>query len=264
MASALLRYRTYVVFLGAALFVLAVRSASTETIEWLRPIVLAASAVAFAGTRLRVSRVGAGIAVPNLILAAGFSSLAAPLAALLAAAVAMARYRLEQRSPLSSSGFLIRALCAGGSGFWSALVYAGLAGLGGSPLWAPAGASIIFLVGTGVSESILERTPYWRRLWFERTRSGLILALLWAPAAVAIGLLFLPSAGSEAGAFHGDWFWAGLPICIFFYGLCEYRLGPLYEDQWRQEETDRIFLSAVEALAVDAKDSVSSGHLKRV
>ena len=37
MASALLRYRTYVVFLGAALFVLAVRFASTETVELLRP-----------------------------------------------------------------------------------------------------------------------------------------------------------------------------------------------------------------------------------
>ncbi len=266
MASAFLRYRTYVVFLGAALFVLAVRSVSAETVEWLRPVVLAASAVAFAGTRLRVSRLGTAIAVPNLILAAGFSSLAPPLAALLATSVAMARYRLEHRSPRSASGFLIRALCAGGTGFWSALVYAALAGAAGSPLWAPASASVIFLLGSGVSESILERAPYWRRLWFERTRGGLILALLWTPAAVAIGLLFLPPAGSEPGVFHGDWFWAGLSVCILLYGLCEYRLGPLYEDQWRQEETDRIFLSAVEALAlaVDAKDSVSSGHLKRV
>ncbi len=256
----------YVVLLGAALFVLAVRSASAEVVDMLRPAVLAAGAIAFAGTRLRVSSLGVGMAVPNLILAVGFSSLAAPLAALLAALVAMARYRLEHRSPRSASGFLLRALCAGGTGFWSALAYAALAAAGGSPLWAPAIASLIFLLGTGVSESILERMPYWKRLWFERTRGSLISALLWTPASVAFGLLLLPTIGSETGAFQGDWFWAGLSVCILFYGLCEYRLGPLYEDQWRQEETDRIFLSAVEALAlaVDAKDSVSSGHLKRV
>ena len=78
MASALLRYRTYVVFLSAALFVLALRFAPDDTLELPRPAVLTAAAPAFAGTRLRVTQGGAGIAVPNVILAAAVSSLAAP------------------------------------------------------------------------------------------------------------------------------------------------------------------------------------------
>ena len=55
-------------------------------------------------------------------------------------------------------------------------------------------------------------------------------------------------------------------MLVLLYAAVEWWLGPLYDDQRSRHEADEVYLPAVEALAlaVEAKDSVSSAHLKRV
>ena len=89
------------------------------------------------------------------------------------------------------------------------------------------------------------------------------MALLFAPASVCLALLFDPSIFDPS---KDTWLWAAVPLLALAYGACERFWGPLYEDLGKRAETDAIFPRAVEALALaaGAKDSVSSGHLKRV
>jgi diguanylate cyclase (GGDEF)-like protein/putative nucleotidyltransferase with HDIG domain len=60
--------------------------------------------------------------------------------------------------------------------------------------------------------------------------------------------------------------WTIAPLLVLAYAGVAWFAGPLYADQSKRHETDEVYLPAVEALAlaVEAKDSVSSAHLKRV
>ena len=119
-------------------------------------------------------------------------------------------------------------------------------------------ACVAYLFAAGLTETAIERRKYWKRMLLSQVRASGAMALIFAPASVCLALLFDPS--------RDAWLWVAVPLLVLAYGACERFWEPLYVDLGERAETDGIFLRAVEALAlaVDAKDSVSSGHLKRV
>ena len=268
MSSPLFRYRSYILLFCASLYFLVEKSLGPGQANLLGPAVLITGALAFIGTRLTIQGLGGNLATSNALLAGAVIALP-PVLAIPATAIAGAlRFHLENKGPSRAKDLLWRALWSAVSAA-VALFACGAADAALRSPWLslPFGC-VVFLFVAGLSETVAERQKYWKRILRSQTRASGTMALAFAPASVCLAGLFGPSM-PDASMFDpstATWLWAAVPLLVVAYGACEHFWGPLYEDLGKKAETDQIFLRAVEALAlaVDAKDSVSSGHLKRV
>ena len=258
MSPSLFKYRSYILVFCVSLFFIVERYWAPEQAAIAGPLALFAAALAFGGTRLRIKGLRGSLATSNAVFAGAVIALPPPLAVPAAAFAAALRFHLEKKDPSGGMDYLWRALSAALSAA-SALFAYGIAGAAlPSPWLSLSVACVVYLFAAGLTETAVERQKYWKRILLTQVRASGAMALVFAPASVCLALLFDPS--------RGAWLWAAVPLLVLAYGACERFWGPLYEDLGKRAETDAIFLRAVEALAlaVDAKDSVSSGHLKRV
>ncbi len=258
MSSPLFRYRSYILLFCPSLYFLVERSWAPEWAALLSPFVLFLGALAFIGTRLRIKGLGGSLATSNAVLAGAVVTLPLPLAIPAAAIAAVLRFHFENKGPSGSVGYLLRGLSAAVSASVALFTYRGVDSAFGLPWLSLSVACVVYLFAAGLTETVAERQKYWKRIVLSQTRASGMIALAFAPASVCLSLLFDPA--------RNEWLWVAVPMLVVCYGASEHLWGPLYEDLGKRAETDEIFLRAVEALAlaVDAKDSVSSGHLKRV
>ncbi len=258
MASRLLGFRSYLVLFVLSLYLLAVTQLPAVPDQQLGAAALFVIGCLFSGTRLRVNRFRGVLAASDLFVV-GVVVAAAPLpAALLSAAAVAIRWSFERRVRLQPVQYAVRILLAAMAGLWTSLVHRSIVLPVGAEWVALGGAAIFYLLVSAWAESTVNRLMYWKRLVGRNLPPAAGMSLLFAPAAVCLAVV---SAHSQEVVL-----WTALAVVTLFYVFVEWLLGPLYEDLSRQAETDRIYFRSVEALAlaVDAKDSVSSGHLKRV
>ena len=231
------------------------------TREWLYPGLLTLLAIGMAGTKLRFPQVRGSLAVSDLFsfgVVISVPVLVAPAVASLIAVV-VSRFEPAQRSgvggrPLRILATALTAAAVGGAypwlisqvGDWAALIVVAVA-----YLWLSA-----------LGASLRDLTVYRGRLLWSRTLSSLTLGALLTPAALFVALASeLLSFSSQASSL-----WAAGSMVVVLYVVLEMRWGPVYVDTLRRDEMEALYLRAVEALAlaVEAKDSVSGTHLKRV
>ena len=258
MSSPLFRYRSYILIFCVSLYFLVEKSSGPEHASPLGPMVLFAGALVFIGTRLRIKALRGGLATSNAVLAGAVMALP-PLIAIPATAIAGAlRFHLEHKGPSAGMDYMWRALSGAVTAAVALLAYWLFDGTLRSAWFSLFVACVAYLFAAGLTEAVAERRKYRKRKLLSQVRASGAMALAFAPASVCLALLFDPS--------RNAWLWAAVPLLVLIYGACERFLGPLYEDFGKRAETDEIFLRAVEALAlaVDARDRVSSGHLKRV
>lgn len=258
MSSPLFRYRGYVLALCASLFFLVEKYWGPEQAALAGPLVLFVAALMLSGTRLRVKGLRGSLATSNTVLVGTVVALPPPLAIPAAVTSAALRFHLERKGRSGAMDYLWPALSAALSAAVALFAY----GIAETALRLPwlsmSAACVTYLFVAGLTESALERRKYWKRMLLSQVSASGATALVFAPASVALALLF--------SAFRDPWLWAAVPLLVLAYSVFERFRGPLNEDLGKRAETDEVFLRAVEALAlaVDAKDSVSSGHLKRV
>ena len=258
MSSPLFRYRGYILIFCGSLFFLVEKYGGLEQAELLGPLVLFAGALAFIGARLRIKGSRGSLATSNAVFAGTVIALPPPLAIPATAITGVLRFHPENKGPSGGMDYLWRALSAALSAAVALFAYRIADTTLRSPWLSLSVACVAYLFAAGLTEAAAERRKYWKRMLLSHVRASGAMALIFAPASVCLALLFDPS--------RDTWLWAAVPLLVLAYGACERFWGPLYVDLGKRAETDGIFLRAVEALAlaVDAKDSVSSGHLKRV
>jgi len=258
MVSRLLGYRTYLVLFSVALYLIAAQHSGQGVPIWLQSLALFALSLSFARTRLQLKRVRGVLATSEALLFGAIVVLEPLLAGLSAALGNALRLFLESTGHIRGHEIGLRSGAAGLNAILAVLVYEALA-TGPSPqpvaLCCAAG---VYLLLASLIDSLEDRWPHWRNLLPSSAFSATLMAVLFAPAAAFLNLLFHASSGAPL--------WNIAPLLILLYGAVEWFLGPLYADQRKRRETDEVYLPAVEALAlaVEAKDSVSSAHLKRV
>ena len=263
MSFPLFRYRSYILIFCGSLFFLVENYGGLERAEQLGPLVLFAGALAFIGTRLRIKGLRGSLATSNAVFAGTVIALPPPFAIPATALTGVLRFHLENKGPSGAMDYLWRALSAAVSAAVALIAY----GIADTTLRSPwlslSVACVAYLFAAGLTETAAERRKYRKRMWLSQVRASGAMALIFAPASVCLALLFDPSI---SGPTNDTWLWAAVPLLALAYGACERFGGPLYEDLGKRAETDAIFPRAVEALALaaGAKDSVSSGHLKRV
>lgn len=263
MSFPLFRYRSYVLILCGSLFCLVEKYGGLEYAEPLGPLVLFVGALAFIGTHLRITGLRGSLATSNAVFAGAMIALPPPLAIPATALTGVLRFHLENKGPSGARDYLWRALSGAVSAAVALLAYRIAETTLRSPWLSLSVACVAYLFVAGLTEAAAERRKYCKRISLSQVRASGAMALIFTPASVCLALLFDPSI---SGSSNDTWLWAAVPLLALAYGACERFWGPLYEDPGKRAETDGIFLRAVEALAlaVDAKGSVSSGHLKRV
>ena len=258
MASRFLEFRSYLVLFVVFLYLLSVILLPAAPDRQLGAAALFVLACLFACTRLRVHRFRGELPTSDLFVVGVLVAVSPLPAALLSAAATAIRWSFERGVRLQPVQYAVRVLLAAMAGLWTSLVYSSIASSEVAE-WVPlGGAAILYLLVSAWAESTVNRLAYWHRLVGRNLPPAAGMSLLFAPAAACLGMA---SAHSQEAVL-----WTVLAVATLFYVFVEWLLGPLYEDLSRQSETDRIYSRSVEALAlaVDAKDSVSSGHLKRV
>ena len=229
--------------------------------DWLYPALLAALAIAMLGTKLRVRPMSGSLAVSDLFAFGAVVSVPVLVAPALAVLIAVVGSRAEQdqRSvagprPLQILAAALNAVAVGSLHPW-------LASQVGDWFAFPVAAAI-YLGLSALGESLRHLTVYRRRLLWARIVSSFALAVVFIPAAVLVAngsVILIPWS-------RIPWIWAVGPPLAVLYVVLELRWGPVYVDTFRRDEMEALYLRAVEALAlaVEAKDSVSGTHLKRV
>ena len=263
MKNRLTQYRLYLILLTVASFLLVTHGIDlAHRSEWIRPGILFLLTLAVAGTRVRLQPINAALATPDLfVLGTVLYAPSAPLA-LMAAVVAALLSHYEGAQRQRTAELMLRLFVSAVSAVAARYLYGWLLAQYGDELLALPGAAAVFLILNGFTESLKGRLPYWKRVAAPRVLSALQIGLLFTPAAVLFALAFDPAPDPLTRLF----LWCMAPAVISLYLLAEWRLGPLYDDPRKKSEMDRVYLRAVEALAlaVEAKDSVSGTHLKRV
>lgn len=259
MIARLLGFRNYLVLLALAVYLLAAHQLGEALPGWAPAVLLFAVSLSLARTRLRVKRVRGVLATSEVAL---FGCLVV-LPPLLAGAVALLgnglRLLLEGPDQIRRSEMALRAGVSGVSAVLATLVYAEFAGgaTSAEPLGLGAAAGL-YLLFAALMDSFEDRLPHWRKLLPAAALGSVTMAVLFSPLSAFLYLMLF--AGSEAPL------WTVAPVLVVLYAAAEWTLGPLYDDQRSRREADQVYLPVVEALAlaVEAKDSVSSAHLKRV
>ena len=263
MIARFLGFRNYFI-LALAAYVLAAHQAGEGMPVWAQASLLFAVSLSLSRTRMRVKRVRGVLATSEIAL---FGCLVA-LTPLLAGAVAVLgnvlRLLLEGPGQIRRSEMALRAGVSGVSAVLATLVYAEIAGsvasrdaLGPDALGLCLTAGF-YLFSAALLDSLEDRLPHWRKLLPAAALGSATMAALFAPLGTFLDLAL--AAGAQTAL------WTFAPVLIALYAAAEWWLGPLYDDQRSRHEADQVYLPVVEALAlaVEAKDSVSSAHLKRV
>ncbi len=263
MKNRLTQFRLYLILLTVASYLLLGQSFDLAAMSvWVRPAILFLLALAVAGTRIRLQPINAALATPDLFVFGTVISVPSGPLAVLAAVVAALLSHYEGKRRQRQWEMTLRLLVAALGAILARLVYFELNADYSEELLSLAGAAATFLILSGFTESLKGRLSYWRRVALPRSVSAIEIGLLFTPAALLFALAFNPAADPLTRTF----LWHIAPAVISLYVLGEWRLGPLYEDPRKKNEMDQVYLRAVEALAlaVEAKDSVSGTHLKRV
>ncbi len=257
MIAKLLGFRNYIVLLTLTVYLLAAHQLGDRVPAWGPAALLFAVSLSLARTRLRVKRVRAVLATSEVPL---FGCLVL-LPPLLAGAVALLAntLRLVLEGPVRRSETALRAAVSGLSAVLATLIYAEFAGGGATtePLSVGVAAGF-YLFFAALMDSFEDRLAHWRKLLPAAVLGSVTAAVLFSPLAAFLNLAFF--AGRQTPL------WSVAPVFVLLYIAVEWWLGPLYDDQRSRHEADQVYLPVVEALAlaVEAKDSVSSAHLKRV
>ncbi len=257
MISKLLGFRNYFLLLAIAVYLLATQQTSPATPRWLPAVLLFALSLSLSRTRLRLKRIRGVLAASEVALFACVVVLSPLLAGAVAALGSVLRLLLESPTPIRRGEMALRTASGAGSAILATLVYAEFS-TGASPQPVGLGvAATLYLFSASLMDSFEDRLPHWRKLLPAALLASAAMAVLFAPAATFVNLLLYAAPQG---------LWSIAPVLILLYGAVEWWLGPLYDDQRRRHEADELYLPAVEALAlaVEAKDSVSSAHLKRV
>jgi diguanylate cyclase (GGDEF)-like protein/putative nucleotidyltransferase with HDIG domain len=258
MASRLLGFRNYFILLATASYFLAAQQLNAPAPDWLPTLLLFAVSLALSRTRLRLKRIRGVVAASEAALFACVVILP-PLAAGAVAALGNAlRLLLEGLGQVRRAEMALRTAGGALAAIVATLVYEEFAGGGNLQPVGVCTAGVLYLFCAAMMDSLEDRLPHWRKLLPASALASAAIAVLFSPGATFLNLAFL--AGSEAPL------WSIAPVLILLYAAVEWWLGPLYDDQRSRHEADEVYLPAVEALAlaVEAKDSVSSAHLKRV
>jgi diguanylate cyclase (GGDEF)-like protein/putative nucleotidyltransferase with HDIG domain len=269
MVAKLLGFRNYLVLLALAVYLLATHQLGEGMPGWAPALLLFAASLSLARTRLRVKRVRGVLATSEAALFGCFVVLSPLLAGAVALLGNALRLLLEGPAQIRRSEMALRAGVSGVSAVLATLVYAEFAGgaaslpalgngsSGPDPLGL-CGAAGFYLFSTALMDAFEDRLPHWRKLLPAAALGSATMAVLFAPLAAFVNLAFY--AGPLAPL------WTIAPFFVALYAAVEWWLGPLYDDQRSRHEADQVYLPVVEALAlaVEAKDSVSSAHLKRV
>ena len=230
--------------------------------RWLEVGTLLALALAWSGTRFQIQSARGAIGLPDIFIFGALINVPLFVAPALAAVTPVLAARREPDAGRRSSGLEVRVIVAAVAAVAARLIYGEFAdGLGMEAAGLMA-AAFVYLTPNALAESLSERAIYWKMLWRARTWSAARIGIFFAPAAAAAAVLTGVSVERQWDPFLGTL----APVAVFLYGLLEWRLGPTFEDSRQRNVTDNAYLRTVEALAlaVEAKDQVSSTHLKRV
>jgi diguanylate cyclase (GGDEF)-like protein/putative nucleotidyltransferase with HDIG domain len=258
MISRLLGFRNYFILLAVAIYLLARQHSSPATPVWLPALLLFVLSLSLSRTRLRLKSIRGVVAASEAALFACIVVLS-PLAAGAIAALGNAlRLLLESPGQIRRGELALRTGGSALGAILATLVYAEFA-VGSDPQ--PVGlcaAGVLYLFCASLLDSLEDRLPLWRKLLPAAVLGSAAMAVLFSPAATFLYLVCFAGQGAPL--------WSIAPVLVLLYAGLEWWLGPLYDDQRRRHEADEVYLPAVEALAlaVEAKDSVSSAHLKRV
>ena len=256
MMERLLRFRLYAVALLCVVHIDLARSLSPETLLWWRAGAFAGMALITAHLALRVRGLRGKSALSDIFLWSVLASAPNLLGLLVFAAALVGRTWMASTEPRKRREAAVRStagLIAGGAA-WGLLV-------GTGPELATymiAASAVVYLALNGISESLFGRLSYWKTLLGTNIAPAFGRACLIAPAAVVLML--------AAGPAPETWVWWTFTGVICAYLALDIVAGPLMTDALQQKRENTMYLRAVEALAlaVEAKDNVSSGHLKRV
>jgi diguanylate cyclase (GGDEF)-like protein/putative nucleotidyltransferase with HDIG domain len=257
MISRLLGFRNYFLLLAIAVYLLATQQ-NDPAPTWLPAVLLFALSLALSRTRLRLRRIRGVVAASEAALFACVVGLSPLLAGTVAALGNALRLLLESPALIRRGELALRTASSALGAILATLVYAEF-GLGRSPR--PEGlcaAAVLYLFVASVMDSLEDRLPHWRKLLPAAALASAAMAALFSPATTFLHLVFYARPQAPL--------WSIAPVLVLLYAALEWWLGPLYDDQSSRHEADEVYLPAVEALAlaVEAKDSVSSAHLKRV
>ena len=192
MSSPLCRYRGYVLALSASLFFLVEKYWGLEQAAVAGPLVLFVAALMLSGTRLRVKGLRGSLATSNAVFVGTLVALPPPLAIPAAATSAALRFHLERKGRSGAMDYLWPALSAALSAAVALFAY----GIADTALRLPwlsmSVACVTYLFVAGLTESALERRKYWKRMLLSQVSASGAMALVFAPASVALALLFSP------------------------------------------------------------------------
>ena len=229
--------------------------------DWLYPALLTVLDIGMAGTRLRLPRLRGSLVVSDLLTLGAVVSIPVFMAPFVASVIAMATSRLEPTERGSATGTPLRILATALTAAVVSATYAWLI------LYVPgevalAAAGLLYLSVSVLGGSLGDLAAYRGCVLWWRVKSSLALGALFAPAAPFTALASeLISFSSDAPAL-----WVASPLFVALYTVLDTHWGPVCVDTLKRDEVEALCLRAVEALAlaVEAKDSVSGMHLKRV
>lgn len=230
--------------------------------RWLEAGTLLALAVAWSGTRFQIQSVKGAIGLPDIFIFGAVIAVPLFVSPALAAITPILAARREPAAARRSSGVEVRLVVAALAAVAARVVYGRFADGLGMEAAGLMTAAIVYLTPNALVESLSGRAIYWRMLLRARTWSAVRIGIFFAPAAAAAAVLADVSVERQWDPFLGTL----APVAVFLYGLLEWRLGPTFEDSRQRNAMEGAYLRTVEALAlaVEAKDQVSSTHLKRV
>lgn len=256
MMERLLRFRLYAIALLCVVHVDFARTLEPETLALWRGFAFAIAAIVTAHLSLRMRGLRGKTALSDLLLWGVLASAPNVFGAGTFLAALGARTWIASSEPRRTREALVRGAISFAGGL-AAMAMLLLTGPAVTP-YAPAVSAIAYLAIGGIGESLFGRLSYWKPLLGVNVAPALVRSCLLAPAAVVLFFAFGPAPET--------WVWWALTGTIAAGLGLDVIAGPLLADAMKQKRENTMYLRAVEALAlaVEAKDNVSSGHLKRV
>ena len=258
MAVRRLGSRSYLLLLAIAAYLLvSTATASQDAPSWLTPLVLLLASLAFADLRLQVGKFQTQVPLSELLVVSVLPAASPLMGGFFALCATGGRAVLEQKTNRDWTEFSIK-LAASGLAAISGLALAGSVAGGATGTFGLIMLALWYLTSVSTAESIAVGLRHWRRHLPSNLRKALLGAVAFAPVVFVLVKATEPQANPMV--------WICFPILIAMYWYIDVRYGEMVVDLRRADELHELYAPAVQALAIamDAKDSVSSDHVKRV
>ncbi|MDA1045186.1 MAG: HD domain-containing protein, partial [Verrucomicrobia bacterium] len=241
----------------AAYLLVSTATASQDAPSWLSPLVLLLASLAFADLRLQVGKFQTQVPLSELLVVSVLPAASPLMGGFFALCATGGRAVLEQKTNRDWTEFSIK-LAASGLAAISGLALAGSVAGGATGTFGLIMLALWYLASVSAAESITVGLWHWRRHLASNLRKALLGAAAFAPVVFVLVKATEPQANPMV--------WICFPILISVYWYIDVRYGEMVVDLRRADELHELYAPAVQALAIamDAKDSVSSDHVKRV